>query len=353
MLAKQTTPRPHLPHHRGVSLAAASLIVATCTCQAFAQADAETYRVAVLELESDELSDALANQLTQQLRAAEGQRPDTHIHATRVSLSQLSLAQDCNTSEPACLAQIARSLEIDGFVFGKLTHEGGAPVVLLRRYDVRAGAVDRSTLATFSARDATQAELETQAARLTDELLGEPVRPAKPSVSPELPRLELTPQSASKSLVTIQPEPQASGVSGRKIAGFALLGGAALSVGMSVVSFVQVERAEKDKDFERYRLAVGERGGNVKDVCDEASAGKRYGMDAAALRHVKSACNMGLLFEALQFVFIGTAVVSGGLAAYLLSSGGSERRPALGNARFNVTPTFSGKGFGVGARMRF
>jgi hypothetical protein len=318
-------------------------------------AQVSSYRIAVLELESDELDDALASELTEQLRTELRTRDDVQLHDTRVSLAQLSLARDCNTSEPGCLGQIARGLEVDGFVFGKLTHEGGAPVVVLRRYDSARAAVDRSALATFVQRSVSKGELDSASNKLIAQLLGGAAA-ASAAEPEELPRLQLsaTPVDHTPPLAA-QPEPKSSALSGRTIAGYALLGGAALSVGASVLSFVQVERSEKDRDFERYRLAVGQRGTSVNDVCDEASAGKRYGLETASFRHVKSVCNTGILFEALQFVFIGTAVVSGGLAAYFLTSGESaeKQKPALGSSNFSVAPTFARRGFGVGARLKF
>jgi hypothetical protein len=135
-----------------------------------------------------------------------------------------------------------------------------------------------------------------------------------------------------------------------------LLGGAVLSTGAAVFSFFEVNRAEKNRDFERYRLAVGARTTNVSDVCDEANAGRRYGLDASSFREAKSACSRGTTFEILQFVFIGSAVVSGGLAAYFLSTsggGGAKERAQVGNDTWSLHPTLARKGFGLGARMKF
>jgi hypothetical protein len=46
--------------------------------------------------------------------------------------------------------------------------------------------------------------------------------------------------------------------------------------------------------------------------------------------------------------------VSGGLAAYFLTSGtGKPERPSLGNRNFSLHPSFARSGFGMGARMKF
>jgi hypothetical protein len=305
------------------------------------------YRLAVFAFESDELQDQFADRLAQQLRAALDARSDYALQDTRVSLVQLSLAQNCNTTQPACLASIAQSLGVDGFVFGKVTHEGGVPVAVLRRYDLWGQSVDRSALASFSSNAPKRQEFEKSSARALLDLLGpEPTgaHPLPELTAPASPRLE-----RPGDLV-----PPETDLSASRVAGFALLGGAVLSTGLSVLSFIEVGRAERNRDYERYRLAVGARTTNVSDVCDEASAGRRYGLDAASFREVKNACSRGSTFEILQFVFIGGAVVSGGLAAYFLTSGGSSKeRPAIGNNSWSLHPSIARKGFGLGARMKF
>lgn len=316
--------------------------------QSSARAEPSEYRMAVFALESDDLQDEFAVRLAQQLRTSLDVRTDYSLQDTRVSLTQLSLAQNCNTAEPKCLAAIAQSLGVDGFVFGKVTHEGGAPVALLRRYDLWGQQVDRSAMVSFTSTDPRRTELEKASVRALNDLLGPPPAPAvaaRELAAPVLPKLEkpgnLTPPD--------------NDMLGSRIAGYALLGGAVLSAGASVLSFIEVRRAERNRDFERYRLAVGARTNNVSDVCDEAGAGRSYGMDAASFREVKSACSRGKAFEILQFVFIGSAVVSGGLAAYFLSSSGKsvKEQAKVGGENWSLHPTIARKGFGLGARMQF
>jgi hypothetical protein len=310
-------------------------------------AEPSEYRMAVFALETDDLQDQFAVQLAQQLRAALDERTDYALQDTRVSLMQLSLAQNCNTADAKCLAAIAQSLGVDGFVFGKVTHEGGVPVAVLRRYDLWSQHVDRSALASFSSNSPRREELDRSSAKLLNDLLGPAPKPKGTQTelaSPALPKLAKPGELAVPD----------DDVTASRVAGYALLGGAVVSAGASVLSFIEVRRAERNRDYERYRLAVGARTTNVGDVCEEANAGRRYGLDASSFREAKGACSRGTAFEILQFVFIGGAVVSGGLAAYFLtSSHATKERPALGSENWSLHPTIARKGFGLGARMRF
>ena len=110
-----------------------------------------------------------------------------------------------------------------------------------------------------------------------------------------------------------------------------MLGAAVVSAGLTVLSFVEINQSVHDPSFEAYRLAVGQNDVRATDVCDEAGTGKRYGLSDANFRDVRSACSTGQTFEVLQYVFLGTAVVTGGLATFLLLGGDdaheTERKP--------------------------
>jgi hypothetical protein len=329
-----------------------------------ALAAARHYRLAVLELETDDVHDAFAHSFTESVRSTVRERSDTTLVETKVSLTQLSMAQDCAIADSDCLAKIARGLEVDGFLFGKLTHEGGVPVAILRRYDLRREAVDGSGLANFSSRDSSAEELQQQSEKLTTELLG---TAPKPNPAAAQLRVEPPPASAPASVTeeeAVAPEPQAetspagSGIGARKIAGWALLGGAVASAGMSVLSFVEIDRAAHNASYERYRMSVGQMNAGVRDVCEEASAGKRYGFSATGLHDVKSACTTGTTFEVLQFIFIGTAILTGGLATYLLATDGAEEATPTATAavsRFSLRPhvAIAGRSASLTARLRF
>ena len=279
---------------------------------------AADYRLGVLQVESDDVnSDALAPVFMEELRAILAARPGIAPVDTRVTLTQLSIGQDCSTGESSCLLRIANSLRVDGLLFGKLTHEGGEPVAILRRYDVASASIDASALVTFDSQEATAAAVHDETQKLVSALLGE-----APAVA-EAPATEAPPEAAAPAAATAAP-PEGSGISGRKIAGFSLLGAAVVSAGLTVLSFVEIDQSVHDPSFEKYRLAVGQNDVRATDVCDEASTGKRYGLSDANFREVRSACNTGQTFEVLQYVFLGTAVVTGGLATFLLLGGSDD-----------------------------
>jgi hypothetical protein len=145
------------------------------------------------------------------------------------------------------------------------------------------------------------------------------------------------------------------GMSGRALAGYTLLGVAAVSVGMTAFSFVQIDRAEGNVAFDAYRRAVGKLNPSASDVCDEADTGLRYGLDARTFAAAQDKCSAGHTFEVLQFVFLGAAVVSGGFSAYFLLS--DDDAPSdharVGGATLALRPTVSRKSAGLSARLRF
>jgi hypothetical protein len=332
-----------------------------------AESAEQPYRLSVLELETDDVHDEFAHTFTESLRTQVRSRADYTLVETKVSLVQLSMAQDCTTAQPECLAKIARGLEVDGFLFGKLTHEGGAPVAVLRRYDARKRLVDGSGLANFESHEASATELEQQAVALTTDLLGQaPPKPTAAVVPPSeaQPVLKLQPTTPPESLPAAEnaanplddATTESSGIGGQRIAGYALIGGAVVFAGLSVLSFVQIDHAVHDASYERYRMSVGQMNASVRDVCDEASAGRRYGVANATFRDAKSACSTGTTFEILQFVFIGSAILSGGLATYLLATDSSSSERARATAerqRFTLRPGLAGRGGTLTARFRF
>jgi hypothetical protein len=147
-----------------------------------------------------------------------------------------------------------------------------------------------------------------------------------------------------------------NGLSARKVAGYVLLGGAAASVGLTVLSFIQVDRAANNSSFQDYRFLVGSMTTGVKDVCSEANAGNRYGMQEDSFRQVKSSCKAGSTFEVLQYVFLGGALVTGGLATYLLFGGSSnhkEQAAHTGIRTLTLRPSVGKNGATLTARMHF
>jgi hypothetical protein len=338
------------------------VLMGCCLAPSIALADGDN-RITVLDLESDDVHDSFAGDLTASLRGALGSRPGFILHDSHASLLQLSLAHNCDPSEAACLGVLARDLELDGFIFGKVTHEGGAPVAILRRFDLRSGSVERSALVTFTSREIKSDELDRGAEHLLDELLRTPDVKATPKPQPHL---ELSPPTAA---ATTRANPAHSahhapreavvedtgGGSATTTLAYALLAGSLLSAGMTAVSFIEVYNAEHNANFMRYRFAVGDSSPNAKNVCSEADAGRSYGLDASSFRDARSSCKTGSTFEILQFVFLGGAIVAGGLGAFLLATDSSEEKPVAGaqQAALSVQPSVGLHNLSVDAQLTF
>jgi len=342
-----------------VALCGATLCLSFVIALSSSRVCAQTPRLGLLQLESEDVQDdALAPRLTQELREQLSSRADyTLVDNTKVTLHQVSLGQNCNPSDASCLQKIADSLKLDGLLFGKVTHEGGVPIAVTRRYDKKSNTVQSWAIVSFESSTVTDAQLTEQTQTLVATLLGGN-EPEDESVeaAPEPAPASLTPQPAEGSAITESLQEKrslSSGMSLRTVAGIALLGGAAASVGMSIFSFTQVNSAQHNSSYESYRMAVGQMNASVKDVCSEADAGKRYGLSQDGFRDVKRSCSSGQTFEVLQYVFIGSAILTGGLATYLLVGGKSDTPPPSDAARLSFHPSVGRGGASLTARLQF
>jgi hypothetical protein len=359
-----------------------------CPSTAGAQAT-KPYRLGLMQLESDAVhDDKVTPMLMAELREALPKRTDYELVDTHVNMTQLSLAEDCSVLELSCLGQIAERLKLDGFLFGKVTHDDGeVPMASFRRFDRARGAIQSTAIISFGSERFSPERMQAEVYQLLNKLLGSapkqqatvaeaateapapPVAAATPAPKPAEPPAAqaqaaapkesspmLVPASTGESLLLNDKLQPTDGLSARKFAGYVLLGGAAASVGLSVLSFVQVDRAANNASFQDYRTLVGASNSKIKDVCDEASAGKNYGQSADSFRQVKSSCSSGTTFEVLQYVFIGGALVTGGLGAFLLFGGGgdaSEKARATGLRTLTLHPSIGRGGASINARMRF
>jgi hypothetical protein len=124
---------------------------------------------------------------------------------------------------------------------------------------------------------------------------------------------------------------------------------------LTVLSFIEIDRADGNADFVNYAKAVGRMKPTADDVCDEIDAGERYGVSDKTFAGASSKCSSGHTYQALQFVFIGAALVSGGLSAYMLlgddDAPGETARSSRGSLAFQ--PLITRKSQGFSARLRF
>jgi hypothetical protein len=305
-------------------------------------------QVAVLSLESDMVTDDVAKGLRQAVCDALSARPDWEVHETQVSLAQLSFAHDCSPTEPACLRAITEQFQLHSLVFGRIARKDEEIVVHLSRFEPQAGAQERSADATFARESVTPESLAWQGRALTSQLFDA----GSLSVAAQTVQVDES-DSAETPIVPKPKKPAAdSGISGRTVAGYALLGAAAVSTGLSVFSFVQIQNAQDDAGFNNYRRAVGRMQPEVQDVCAEVERGNTYDVKVADFERSMISCNRGQTYQFLQFVFLGSALITGGLGAYLLLDNSTER-PQNRQRALQLEPRFSRTSAELSAQWRF
>lgn len=305
-------------------------------------------QVAVLSLESDMVTDDVAKGLRQAVCDALSARPDWEVHETQVSLAQLSFAHDCSPTEPTCLRAITEQFELDSLVFGRISRREDEIVVHLSRFEPEAGAVERNADAAFASDAVTPESLATHGRGLAADLFDAHVLSVAEGESGSN-----DPNRSTQLARSLKPAAD-GGVSGRTVAGYSLLGAAALSAGLSVFSFVQIQNAQEDAGFNNYRRAVGRMAPEVQDVCSEVDAGKRYTVSASDFERSAISCNRGQTYQLLQFVFLGSALITGGFGAYLLLGDRPERARSEPRARaLQLQPRFSRSSAELSAQWRF
>lgn len=121
--------------------------------------------------------------------------------------------------------------------------------------------------------------------------------------------------------------------------GWTLVGVSGISLVGLVVSWAWIQSIDDDEKVQEYRERVGNLNPNATDICLEAQQGNLYPQsgtggtpeERAKLQDIQDMCDRADVLEVLQYVFLGTAVVSGGLGAYLLlssSDSDSDQREA-------------------------
>jgi hypothetical protein len=162
------------------------------------------------------------------------------------------------------------------------------------------------------------------------------LRPTDTSEEPPIERVPaLKPERRPAPLAVSHESEPADEPSSNDWLGYTLLGVAAVSAGLMVYSWNEIEAARNNVNFRAYREAVGraDTGEMVDDVCAEADAGEAYGL-GERLENVRGACGRGETFEILQWVFAGTALLGAGFGTYFLLD--DEGEPDA--ARASLTP---------------
>lgn len=139
----------------------------------------------------------------------------------------------------------------------------------------------------------------------------------------------------------------------RRIFGYGAIAlGGAFAVA-TLYSWIRIGRINDDKDYRAYRASFPRQGseGGVSDVCREAKRGTlaRLDEDDAALENkARDLCDEGARLETLQYVFLGGAVVAGGVGGYLLWSAKKREKSQL-----TLTPAVRGRTALVEAQLSF
>lgn len=372
----------------------------------------------VLGIRSIEGDDEVANELTVQLRAAAGAMEDWNVSEQAVSMAQMSLAHGCDEIDAACLKEIALGLSADSIIFGTIrrnsTREDYDFSVSLSLFDAGTGGIERNVDDTLPQSETDPESLAERAQRLVKRLTsgavggaiaiqvnvdmaevsvnGQPVGRTRDGglrlegLQPGAYEIELSAEgyASYKSTVTLAQGGEAhiaaalereGGASEPMAAEFAigpdsyhdappsarldwlaytLLGVAGASLVGAGVSALIVDGVNDDESFLTYKDAVARMNPSATDVCTEAENGLDYQQGDAVRQDVADMCTTADTFEVLQWVFLGTAVVSGGVGAYLLiAKPGSEPRASAPEPTWALRPTLGRDRAGLGATLRF
>jgi hypothetical protein len=94
---------------------------------------------------------------------------------------------------------------------------------------------------------------------------------------------------------------------------------------------VWIDSIDNDPTFQEYREIVGKRKPDATDVCEEinryiyaASETSGTPEERAKQQDVQDMCYRADVLEVLQYVFIGTAVLTAGFGTYILIAGGDS-----------------------------
>lgn len=323
---------------RLVTCLAFQAALAVLAAPAFAQPT-----LAVLGLSSETADEEVARALTDKLRAKAAGSPQWTLSSTGASLDQMMMVHDCEAADTACLAETAKGLDVEQLIYGKIERESGTKALHaeVNLYAPPGGRSASADIEDPKALDAVATDLVRQLSAAPEP---EPTAAAA-AVEPTPAPLEAAPEA--------EPTPADSSPTSLKWLGYTLVGVSIASVGVAVYSWVRIDSAGDNAAFRMYRQQAGAMDPMASDVCVSADSGLRYGVDEATFAQVRDQCSAGHTFEVLQYVFLGAAVVSGGIGAYILltdddasDSASTPRRLALrpmvgaGSASLTATLAF-------------
>ena len=321
------------------SAGCASLLCFALLCGA-PRASAQVQSIAILGLTSDD-DEALAASLTEALRSEAAADSTLRPSSSHASLSQMTMAQDCEITDAHCRARIGAALSVQQVLYGEVRRRGsGSYEVEVHMFAAKGGA-QVSAKRPVPAGRTSRFDLAEQAKALLRALRGGPEEhmdsdgpPPLATVAPDVQPLGQAPPDTS------EPAPKKGGAVRQEWIAYGLFGLAGISFGLTVLSWAEISSAGGDKNLEAYRKAVGVMNPSSSDACDDADKKRTYGVDAATLSGARSACDSGRTFERLQYVFLGAALVSVGVGTYFLVDAQHRAKGQSGGLEVTLRPTF-------------
>jgi hypothetical protein len=319
------------------------LLVVSLGTSIAAAAEAQTTSVAILGLATKDGDDEPAAKLTDALRVEAAKDSALTLNDSTALLSQLVALHDCEIADAACRDGMGRQLQVDALIYGDIRRTESGHKVELHHYSMADSRLSHASRE-LTIEGAIEDELASEARALLRELRpSDTVEQPEPAAAAARTRVRRpVPLRESR-----DPEPQDEPSSNDWL-GYSLLGVAAVSVGLMVFSWNEIDAARNDADFRAYRELVGRAGnGEIDDVCAEADSGEAYGL-GERLENVRDACGRGVTFEILQWVFVGSALVSAGLGSYVLLDDDGEPDAA----RASLSPILGKNEAGLKLRIK-
>ncbi len=371
-----------------------------------ARADSSVVVLGVRSLDGD---DELAREVSQALRDAAKTLPAWKISDRDVSLAQMSLAHGCDEPDARCMADIASTLEVDRLIYGTMLRSDTTTEVSLFNFDAVTGQVESSITEKVPSDALVGVALKGTAATLAKRLAGiEPkgalrVRGNAPSARVlldnkevgvldargelllagiaagkhnlrvvkgdaqnaqeiEIREAETTTSQLMLEGVTLTPpeDPESSDEPNdrprqrnqppnlRRILGFSAIGLGGAFLVATGYTWYRIDAINDSDDLTTYRKQFT----SSTNVCNAARDGalKKSKPNYGALEDsAADLCDRADTLEILQYVFLGSALVAGGVGAYLLLT----EKKAGARHSLSLQPHFARGRGSVSATLRF
>lgn len=353
-----------------------ALIVLGCGWSARADAQAKPpATVAVLGIQSIEGDDALAQNLSDALRAQAKQRSNWQVLDKSVSVQQLSLAHGCNSLDNVCLTSISRSLGVAKTIYGTLKRTNRSSdydfFLKLNIFDLDSRQIEYVLNATVPRSVLESRDLTKIASQYIVELAQRPstgsivVRVNEPEnaevrldgnlvlggdrsseVTATVPEgrhelvvsapgynsfnrtIEIRRKDTTRVTVALEVQSDESDDSNHSSSeatwlGWGTLGLGAVFLGLTAYSMLRVYAIDNDADMDMYRGLPGLAGRNICGAAKDGFTGTPPNSSVDPGR-VASLCDEADLLQVLQYVFLGVGVVSIGVGITLLMLDGDD-----------------------------